>query len=517
MASKILIPLLLFTTIQNVTPARILGIVPTASYSHQMFFQQIWRELALRGHDMVVITTDPTGENLPNFKEISIKENYGPFRKLMDAYGSEHIISFLMSDKMVKLNMEVIEHQMMLPQVQEVINNKTEHFDLLMIEHFPGIYYGLKHKYKCPMIGISAIDGFPVSHGVMGNPVHGVLYPNSQLPFQDDLNFAQRLTTVIFGVFLKRMFGNIDVLIEDFARKVYKDDTMPTMEELFDQTDMLFVNANPLFTAVRPHTPSTINLAGGVHMKKPQPLPKDLEDYINSSPNGIIYFSLGTNVKTKDLSSKMLQTFMDALSQLPYKVLWKFDADTLPGKPENVKITKWAPQQDILRHPKVKLFITQGGIQSIEEALYSYMPLVVLPFFGDQEPNAVKVKAKGMGLTLDPYNLDTKEFKETILEVINNKVYKDNVKKLAERIQDEPMTPLERAIWWTEYVLRHKGAQHLKGPRIPCWQYYYLDVFAFLGGVIILLLGITFGVIKLLIKGIKKLCCCRKTKKIKKN
>lgn len=43
------------------------------------------------------------------------------------------------------------------------------------------------------------------------------------------------------------------------------------------------------------------------------------------------------------------------------------------------------------------------------------------------------------------------------------------------------MTGLERAIWWTEYVIRHKGANHLKSPwaSIPWYQYLLLDVIAF--------------------------------------
>lgn len=46
---------------------------------------------------------------------------------------------------------------------------------------------------------------------------------------------------------------------------------------------------------------------------------------------------------------------------------------------------------------------------------------------------------------------------------------------------DQPMTGLERAIWWTEYVIRHKGAKHLKSPwaTIPWYQYFLLDVIGF--------------------------------------
>lgn len=43
------------------------------------------------------------------------------------------------------------------------------------------------------------------------------------------------------------------------------------------------------------------------------------------------------------------------------------------------------------------------------------------------------------------------------------------------------MTGLERAVWWTEYVIRHKGATHLKSLALdlPDYQHYLLDVIAF--------------------------------------
>lgn len=43
------------------------------------------------------------------------------------------------------------------------------------------------------------------------------------------------------------------------------------------------------------------------------------------------------------------------------------------------------------------------------------------------------------------------------------------------------MTGLERAVWWIEYVIRHKGAHHLKNPALsmPWYQYYLLDIICF--------------------------------------
>lgn len=47
---------------------------------------------------------------------------------------------------------------------------------------------------------------------------------------------------------------------------------------------------------------------------------------------------------------------------------------------------------------------------------------------------------------------------------------------LRELIQDQPMKPLERAVWWTEYVLRHGGAKHLRSPAANITWAEYLEI-----------------------------------------
>lgn len=40
--------------------------------------------------------------------------------------------------------------------------------------------------------------------------------------------------------------------------------------------------------------------------------------------------------------------FLNAFSQIPQRVLWKYEEDDLPGKTDNIMIRKWMPQRDIL-------------------------------------------------------------------------------------------------------------------------------------------------------------------------
>lgn len=154
----------------------------------------------------------------------------------------------------------------------------------------------------------------------------------------------------------------------------------------------------------------------------------------------------------------------------------------MPDKPENVKISRWLPQQDVLGHPNIKLFITQAGLQSTEEAITNHVPLLALPFMADQHSNAKRITNLGIGLHLQFSSLAKEEFKNAILEITGNPKYKQKIKEISDLLDDRPMTGLERAMWWTEYVLRHKGAPYFRPAVVdmPWYEYFLLDVFGFL-------------------------------------
>lgn len=50
----------------------------------------------------------------------------------------------------------------------------------------------------------------------------------------------------------------------------------------------------------------------------------------------------------------------------------------------NILVRPWLPQQDLLGHPAVKVFLTHGGIHSIYEGLWHGKPMVVMPLAVDQ-------------------------------------------------------------------------------------------------------------------------------------
>lgn len=83
--------------------------------------------------------------------------------------------------------------------------------------------------------------------------------------------------------------------------------------------------------------------------------------------------------------------------------------------------------------------------------------------------------------------------------------YAEKIKELSLVWRDQPMKPLDTAVWWSEYVIRQKGAVHLRSAArdLNFFQYHSLDVIAF---VLTLILFVLY-VVKCFIKFLwKKLC-----------
>jgi UDP:flavonoid glycosyltransferase YjiC (YdhE family) len=59
---------------------------------------------------------------------------------------------------------------------------------------------------------------------------------------------------------------------------------------------------------------------------------------------------MGSSVLTAKMPEVLRLLFIRAFSQLPYRVLWKWEADasSIPDLPDNVRVGRWLPQQDIL-------------------------------------------------------------------------------------------------------------------------------------------------------------------------
>ncbi|XP_074028192.1 UDP-glycosyltransferase UGT5-like [Leptinotarsa decemlineata] len=464
----------------EISASRILAIIPSPSYSHQVAFRPIWREFLLKGHQVTLVTADPINDKkLTNLTEIDVHYSYEIVSDLPHVLHESSPITVMRYFQ--KKTSEIARKQLSDENVRKLVQNKTL-FDVVIVEAFFPEFLMFAELYKCPKILISSMDPKITIHGFMGNPTHPSLFSEPVLPFSGELSFVERLISTTYYLFVTYQSKYVEIPERDRILREHFGNSVPSFTDLVSDVDMLFINVNPIMNDVRPLGPATITFEGMSLTPPPKPLPKDLKQFLDNATNGFIFLSLGSNMQSKHLGEEKINVILEVIREIPYQVLWKFESDDLTEIPDNAKIIKWAPQLDVLRHSNIKLFITQGGIQSIEEAILNHVPMVVLPVFGDQAKNARRISSEGIAKTVfHKHALVKKELKGAILEVIQKPEYKQKVKEVAQLILDQPMTGVEKVVWWTEYVVRNKGAKHLRSPLIdiPFYKFIFLDVVAF--------------------------------------
>ncbi|KAK7913465.1 hypothetical protein WMY93_013676 [Mugilogobius chulae] len=83
-----------------------------------------------------------------------------------------------------------------------------------------------------------------------------------------------------------------------------------------------------------------------------------------------------------------------AFAKLPQKIIWKHKGYKPASLGNNTLLVDWIPQNDLLGHPKTRLFVAHGGTNGIQEALYHGVPVVGIPVFFDQYDNLLRLKAR---------------------------------------------------------------------------------------------------------------------------
>ncbi|XP_051479781.1 UDP-glucuronosyltransferase 1A1-like isoform X21 [Apus apus] len=327
--------------------------------------------------------------------------------------------------------------------------------------------------------------------------------PRAFTSLSDRMNFLQRVKNFIFE--------SQNYFLCDFAFRPYAKLASEflhrevTALDLLRQGSIWLMRIDFVLDYPRPLMPNMISI-GGINCAHKQ-LPQEFEAIVNASgEHGIVVFSLGSMVS--DIPKERAKEIAKALGTVPQTVLWRYTGEVPPNLPKNVKLVKWLPQNDLLAHPKTRAFITHGGSHGVYEGICNAVPMVLMPLFGDQMDNAKRVESRGAGLTLNILEMTSEDISTALKAVINDKKYKENIQRLSDLHLDRPIHPLDLAVHWVEFVMRHKGAPHLRPAAHDLnWiQYHSLDVMAFLLAVVLLSLFIS---LKCCLFCCRR-CCCKK-------
>ncbi|EDV94603.1 GH18740 [Drosophila grimshawi] len=476
-----------------------------------MMTNSIIRQLVKNGHEVTFITPfSLESENLgSNYKEILL-ESYDFWTEMKEMSNREIILDMADVTTLTFIRMlHVIgihstDFAFGQPAVKALINAKDKlgKYDLLLAEQFynDGALI-LGHLYQVPVITVSTFGNTNYFTELAGIIAPWSYNPHSFLTYTNRMTFAERL----FNFFicgtesLMRNFlfypGHDAVLRKHFSNVL---DVVPTVKQLHRNISAILMNNYMPLESPRPISVNMISV-GGLHILPPKPLPQQLQTFLDGATHGAIYFSLGSQVRSADLPPEKLKVFLDAFGGLKQRVLWKFENDSFPNLPANVMIQKWMPQGDILAHPNVQVFIAHGGLFGMQEALQYGVPVLGMPVYCDQHYNINMGKAAGYALGLDYRTISAEELRSSLLALLENPKYRDTMKSASRIFRERPLSPMDTAMFWIDYIIEHRGAPHMvdAGVSLAWYQFYSLDVIAFiLGSMLIPILLLCFCVKK---------------------
>ena len=480
--------------------------------SHWINMKVLIEELHSRGHEISVVRPSDSWyikPESPHYKSITInstagfdEERFGSFVTTMlnmrrdgASLWSRISLEYELVEQFYQMNKQVLQMVgAMFEDTKLMQSLRDAKYDLVLTDPAIGGGVLLAHRLGLPLVlnvrwtvqgeGHQAIAPSPFSY---------VPIPGTEL--SDKMTFSQRVKNFLYYLFTCFQIWYVnDTNYIPFVHHYFGKDVH--YMELFQAADIWLMRNDFTFEFPRPTMPNIVYMSG-FQCKPSKPLSKELEDFVQSSgEHGVIVMTLGTLVAK--LPEDITEDIAAAFAQLPQKVIWRHKGKKPSTLGNNTLLLDWLPQNDLLGHPKTRLFVAHGGTNGMQEAIYHGVPLVGLPLMFDQQDNFFRMKARGVAKVLDIATVNKHSFLEAVKEVLYEPSYREKMTTLSNLHRDQPMKPLDRAMFWIEFVMRHKGAKHLRTEsyKMSRIQYHSIDVVAFLLAIIVLVFIIFISAVK---------------------
>lgn len=113
----------------------------------------------------------------------------------------------------------------------------------------------------------------------------------------------------------------------------------------------------------------------------------------------------------------------------------KVDPKSLGPLPRNIYAYSFVPQIEVLQN--ADLFITHGGMNSINEAMYYGVPMLAMPIINDQFANASQVEKLGLGKRIGILTSTAKSIYKNAMDILDDEVIEENAIKMREHIKND--------------------------------------------------------------------------------
>ncbi|EDV93628.1 UDP-glycosyltransferase UGT5 [Drosophila grimshawi] len=368
--------------------------------------------------------------------------------------------------------------------VQALLHDGNAQFDMVIVQASQtDALYGFAQHFNASLVGLSAYATAWNIDFLAGNTAPSIYEPMLPVGYSNGFGLLDKLKNWIYITeeWLVERFIYVPPQVQLY--KHYFNQSAESLYKIRHSFSLMLINQHFSLGRARSNVPNVIEVAG-MHLDEPsKPLDAELQRFVDEAEHGVILFSLGTDIDTKWLPVGLTDLMQRIFAHLTQRIVWKSD-QTLRHKSDNIYISPMLPQRELLAHAKVKLFITHCGTLSTIEGAFHGVPMLCLPLYYDHFSIAERMKLAGVSQTLHYASMTFESTIEVIQELIENPIYTLNAQQMSNRLRDQPMSPLQTAVWWTEYVLRHKGAPHMRISKqdMALMQYYNLDFVTMLFG-----------------------------------
>ncbi|XP_010001156.1 PREDICTED: 2-hydroxyacylsphingosine 1-beta-galactosyltransferase [Chaetura pelagica] len=469
--------ILLWSAVGIARAAKIVVVPPIMFESHLYIFKTLASALHDQGHQTVFLLSE--GREIPPSNHYRLQRYPGIFNSSTADDFLQSKMRSIFSGRLTALELfDILDHYSkncdMIVGNQNLMHAlKQEKFDLLLVDPNEMCGFVIAHLLGVKYAVFSTGLWYPAE---VGAPAPLSYVPEFNSLLTDRMNLFERIKNTV--VYLISRFGVSFLVLPKYERIMQKYKVLPerSMYDLVHGSSLWMLCTDVALEFPRPTLPNVVYV-GGILTKPASPLPEDLQMWVNgANENGFVLVSFGAGVKylSEDIANKLAH----ALARLPQRVIWRFSGNKPRNLGNNTKLIEWLPQNDLLGHSNIKAFLSHGGLNSIFETMYHGVPVVGIPLFGDHYDTMTRVQAKGMGILLNWKTVTQTELYEALVKVINDPSYRQQAQRLSEIHKDQPGHPVNRTVYWINYILRHNGAQHLRAAvySISFYQYFLLDI-----------------------------------------
>ncbi|KAF8362501.1 hypothetical protein PRIPAC_89424, partial [Pristionchus pacificus] len=365
----------------------------------------------------------------------------------------------------------------------EVEKLQKEQFDVYIVESFDFCGMMLAHILK-PRAVIKASTTLLLGNhfNELGVPLPLSYNPSPLTRSLDVHSITSRAWNLYSEALTRIMFSGPRRAVDAVFRQRFGAD-FPTLKEISSNVAYVFTNTEPLIDFATPTLSRVIEI-GGLGAKEPKELDEYWTSIMTRRPK-VVLISFGSFAKSYLLASAVKDGILKVASAFPeITFIWKYEkkddfALGAAAKIDNLVLTDWMPQNDLLNHPNLAVFITHGGMGSVQELTLRGKPAILIPIFGDQPRNAAMIEHNKLGKVLSKLEVGNYEKIISLLkELMENSEYAENSKRVARMLSKKPFSSKEKLLRYVSFAAEFGPSSALRpqSQDMSFIEYHNLDI-----------------------------------------